>query len=178
MRISLAVLASSALLWALSSQAADNGIYVGAGIGQSDVEADSDALNGVGFDGKDTAWKAIVGIRPLDWLGVEASYVDFGKPDDDGVKIKADGVSAFAVGFVPAGPVDLFAKVGLINYDASGSVRNVGKVLDDDGTEFAYGLGVQFRLLSFSIRGEYEKFDVKDVDDVNMLSLSLTYTFL
>lgn len=174
MPIRLAILASSALLWTLSAQAADNGFYVGAGIGQSNVQVDSDTLNGIGFDGKDTAWKVLVGIRPLDWLAVEASYVDFGKPDDHGVKIDADGLSAFGVGFLPVGPVDLFAKAGLINYDAKTNVSD----LDQDGTEFAYGAGVQFRLLSLSIRGEYEKFDVKHADDVNLVSISVTYTFL
>lgn len=173
MRMRIAVGAVGALMWTLSAGAADNGIYIGAGIGESNVEVDSDDL-GIGFDGNDTAWKLIVGVRPLDWLGVEASYVDFGKPKDNGVKVDADGLSAFAVGFLPVGPVDVFAKAGLINYDAN---FDVGE-LDDKGTEFAYGAGVQFRLLSLAFRGEYEKFDVKHVDDVNMLSLSVTYTFL
>lgn len=175
MRVRIACAALIAMAWSLTSQAADNGIYLGAGIGQSNVKAD-DA--GIDFDGTDTAWKLIAGIRPLDWLAVEASYVDFGKPHDDGVEVDADGLTAFAVGFVPVGPVDLFAKVGLINYDAKGSLRNVGEVLDDSGTELAYGAGVQFRLLSLAIRGEYEKFDVKDVDDADLLSVSVTYTFL
>ncbi len=178
MRIGIACVALSALAFSFSAQAADNGIYLGVGIGESNVQADSDAIGAIDFDGKDTAWKAIAGIRPLDWLAVEASYVDFGKPDDDGVEVDADGFTAFAVGFVPVGPVDLFAKVGLINYDAKGSLENVGNVIDDEGTELAYGLGVQFRLLSLAIRGEYEKFDVDELDDADMLSVSVTYTFL
>lgn len=178
MRIMVAVSALGALMASLAASAADNGIYLGAGIGRSDIEVDSDAVSGIGFNGDDTAWKLIAGIRPLDWLAVEASYVDLGKPKDDGIKIDADAFTAFAVGLLPVGPVDVFAKAGLINYDAKGSVSNVGEVVDDDGTEFAYGGGVQFRLLSLSIRGEYEKFDVKDLDDVNMISISVTYTFL
>jgi hypothetical protein len=178
MRIGVALGALGALMASFHASAADNGIYLGAGIGQSDIELDSDAFSGIGFNGDDTAWKLIVGIRPLDWLAIEASYVDLGKPEDDGVEIDADAFTAFAVGFLPVGPVDVFAKAGLINYDAKGSLSNVGEVVDDDGTEFAYGAGVQFRLLSFAIRAEYEKFDVKDLDDVNMISVSVTYTFL
>ena len=178
MRTRIALLALSTLAWSLPSQAADNGFYLGAGIGRSDVQLDDDAVSAIDFDGEDTAWKLIAGFRPVDWLAVEASYVDFGKPDDDGTEIDADGFTAFAVGFLPIGPVDLFAKLGLINYDASGSIRNIGEVLDDSGTEFAWGAGVQFRLLSLSVRAEYEMFDVEEVDDVNMLSLSVTYTFL
>jgi opacity protein-like surface antigen len=178
MRWTTYLAAAGALVASLPIQAADNGFYVGLGIGQSNVKVDSDAFEEIGFDGKDTAWKLIAGIRPLDWLAVEASYVDLGKPDDGGVEVDADGVSAFAVGFLPLGPVDVFAKAGLINYDASAALDGVGEVLDDKGTEFAYGAGVQFRFLSLSLRGEYEVFDIKDVDDVDLLSLSVTYTFL
>ena len=49
---------------------------------------------------------------------------------------------------------------------------------DYPGTDLAYGVGVQFRLLSLGIRAEYERFDIDDVDDANMLSIGVTYTFL
>ena len=53
---------------------------------------------------------------------MEAAYVNFGEPEDTvlGQKLKADGdgISAFAVGFLAIGPVDLFAKVGLISWDS------------------------------------------------------------
>ena len=39
-------------------------------------------IRGDDFDGDDTAFKLIAGIRPLDWLGVEAEYVNFGEPED------------------------------------------------------------------------------------------------
>jgi hypothetical protein len=42
----------------------------------------------------------------------------------------------------------------------------------------AYGVGVQFRLLSLGVRAEYEVFDVDNVEDLNMLSIGVTYTFL
>jgi OOP family OmpA-OmpF porin len=164
--------------------AADNGIYLGGSIGQSNVEID-DGFAG-NFDGNDTGYKLIVGIRPLDWLAVEASYVDFGKPDDnvgfDGgsAKVEADldGLSAFAVGFFAVGPVDLFAKAGLIQWDAKLNSRDLGLRGSDDGTDFAYGLGAQFRIWSLSLRAEYEGFDIDGADDVNMFSVGVTWTFL
>ena len=48
----------------------------------------------------------------------------------------------------------------------------------DDGTDLAYGVGAQFRVWSLSLRAEYEKFDVDDVDDLNMVSVGFTFTFL
>lgn len=162
-------------------QAADNGIYIGAGVGQANVDIDDPDLD-VRFDGDDTGYKLIVGIRPLDWLAIEASYVDFGTVDDtvQGVRLEsdADGLSAFAVGLLPVGPVDVFAKVGLINWDVTLKAPEFDASVSDDGTDLAYGVGVQFRVWSLGLRAEYEIFDIEDTDDVNMISLGLTWTFL
>ncbi|HEY7639411.1 MAG TPA: outer membrane beta-barrel protein [Steroidobacteraceae bacterium] len=176
-----AILFAAALLAlpALPAAAADNGFYLGASVGQADLKID-DLTDNVfpddDFSGDDFAYKFIAGIRPLDWLGVEASYVNFGEPEDTvvGTKLKAkgDGLSAFAVGFLATGPVDLFAKVGLISWDTK-----IAGGFSDDGTDLAYGAGAQFRLLSLSVRAEYEKFDVGDAD-LDMISVGVTYTFL
>jgi Outer membrane protein beta-barrel domain len=162
----------------LPAVAADNGFYLGGSVGQANLKID-DLSNGLAtqdFDADDTAFKLIAGIRPLDWLGVEAAYVNFGEPEDtvlgQKLKVDGDGISAFAVGFLPTGPVDLFAKVGLITWDS----KIVG--IDEDGTDFAYGVGAQFRVLGLSIRAEYEKFDAEQIDDLSMISVGVTYTFL
>ena len=175
-----AILFAAALLTlpVLPAVAADNGFYLGGSVGQANLKIDdlSDGISTADFDADDTAFKLIAGMRPLDWLGIEAAYVNFGEPEDTvlGQKLKADGdgISAFAVGFLPTGPVDLFAKVGLISWD-----RKIGGTFDDDGTDLAYGVGAQFRVLGLSIRAEYEKYDISDVD-LDMISVGLTYTFL
>lgn len=170
-------------LFALSTgaHAADNGIYIGAGVGQAAIKID-DAIATTDFDGEDLGYKVIVGVRPLDWLAFEANYVNFGNPDDTvgGVKLKSegDGFTGFAVGLLALGPVDLFAKAGVISWDAELSNPDFGARAKDDGTDFAYGVGVQFRLLSLGLRAEYERFDIDNIDDANMLSIGLTYTFL
>lgn len=182
----LKIVASTALLMGLasfSSYAVDNGIYLGAGIGQGGVQFE-DRIDGerIDFDADDTAYKFIAGWRFLDWLAVEANYVDLGSASDriEGIDIRTDvsGVSLAALGFLPIGPVDLFAKVGAINWDAEVSARGTGISGSDDGTDLMYGGGVQFRVWSLSVRGEYEIFDVADADTVDMISLSVTWTFL
>ncbi|HEY8540420.1 MAG TPA: outer membrane beta-barrel protein [Steroidobacteraceae bacterium] len=171
----LMLIGTGLLLLSGVAQAADNGIYIGAAIGQANVEID-DVVAQDDFKGDDLGYKIIVGIRPLDWLGVEASYVNFGKPEDtvanSKIRTEGSGFSGFAVGFLSLGPIDAFAKAGLVSWDAE--VSN----LDTDGTDFAYGVGFQFRVLSVSVRAEYEVFDIDDVDDANMISVGLTYTFL
>jgi hypothetical protein len=162
----------AALAVSASASAADNGFYLGASIGRSNVEIDKDLAR---IDENDTAYKLIAGLRPLDWLGVEASYVNFGEPKQGSQKAESDGISAFVIGFLPVGPVDVYAKGGLINADTS--VVTAGrKAFSEKGTELAYGVGAQFRLLSLSVRAEYERFDI--ADDLNMLSIGVTYTFL
>ena len=163
----------------LPAVAADNGFYLGGSIGQANLQIDDltgGALADDDFDADDTAFKLIAGIRPLDWLAVEASYVNFGEAEDEvmGVPLRAegDGISAFAVGFLAVGPVDLFAKGGLITWDS----KITG--FDEDGTDLAYGVGAQFRFLSLGVRAEYERFDVDEVDDLSMISIGVTYTFL
>lgn len=170
-----AVLASALFLASAATMAADNGIYLGASLGDANIEIDRGLAQ---IDSDDTGFKFLAGLRPLDWFAVEASYVNFGEAEDGILAAETDGISAFGVFFVPVGPVDLFAKAGLISFDSTVEVDGLGTLLAEDGTDLAYGVGVQFRLLSLGIRAEYEKFDIDDVEDANMLSIGVTYTFL
>lgn len=174
-----AVLATALLLASTATMAADNGIYLGASLGKANTEFDrGQGLGRVRIDGDDTGFKIIAGLRPLDWFGVEANYVNFGEAEDGPLTAETDGISAFGVFFLTAGPVDVFVKGGVVSYDTSIEFQGFGDVFRDDGTDFAYGVGVQFRLLSLGVRAEYEKFEIDDIDDANMLSLGVTYTFL
>lgn len=169
-------------LFSAGAHAADNGIYLGASLGQSSLEA-SERVEGtkLNFDANSTGFKAIAGWRFLDWLAVEGNYVDFGSADDKvlGQKLAADanGVSLSAVGFLPVGPVDLYARVGAINWNADVKASGFGKA-SDDGTDLTYGIGAQFRVWSLSLRGEYERFDISGLDNVDMVSVGVTWTFL
>jgi hypothetical protein len=178
-------LAATAVLGLLAGpvQAADNGIYIGAGVGQSGVSyEESFAGEDFSFDADSTGYKAIVGWRFVDWLAIEANYVDLGSGDDNvaGERIEADvsGLSLSAVGFLPVGPVDLFARVGAIDWEADLSAPNLGVEANDDGTDLTYGIGAQFRVWSLSLRAEYERFDLDQADTVDMVSVGVTWTFL
>ncbi len=120
-------------------------LYIGAGLGQSN--ADFDDLNNsiTELDHKKTAWKVFAGGRVL-LLGAELGYSDFGKPDDADSEIHYKGISAFGLLYAPL-PVpflDLYAKAGLARLEANG--RNVTTTFSTDDTQFAYGLGAQFKI--------------------------------
>ena len=167
-------LVAALALTSLPAIAADNGIYIGGSVGLSGVEE-----NDIDYSADATGYKLIAGWRFLDWLAVEGNYIDFGSADDtvfgDKVETEADGVSLSAVGFLPVGPVDLFARVGAIDWSSEISPDQFGK--DSDGTDLTYGVGAQFRVWSLSIRAEYEIFDIDD-SDLDMISLGVTWTFL
>jgi hypothetical protein len=170
-------------LFSAGTQAADNGIYLGASVGQSGTEyQDNIQGNNLDFDASATGFKAIAGWRFLDWLAIEGNYVDLGSGDDKvlGQQIESDvnGVSLSAVGFVPIGPVDLFARVGAINWNADLKAPGLGVDASDDGTDLTYGIGAQFRVWSLSLRAEYEQFDISDADNVDLISVGVTWTFL
>ena len=163
----------------------DSGFYLGGGVGVSTFQGDGTDPGGSDFkfDEDDTGYKIIVGynfgIIPLIDLGVEGSYVDFGKITDNTSVGKADaeasGYDAFAVGALTFGPVGLFAKAGAIKWDSKTSLAGASE--KDSGTDAAYGIGARFQLFSFSIRAEYEVFDVDGLDDLTLASVSALYTF-
>ena len=177
---SLAAVLSLASLPAVS---ADNGIYVGASVGAGGVKFD-DRFDGENFnyDAGSVGYKIVAGWRFLDWLSVEADYVDLGRGDDkvQGEKIETDvsGVSLSAVGFLAVGPVDVFARAGAIDWSADVTAPGLGIKGSDDGIDFTYGVGAQFRVWSLSLRAEYELFDITDADTVDLLSVGVTWTFL
>ena len=170
----LAALALSLAAVSAPAAAADNGIYLGASAGLSGLHD-----NVLDYNANATGFKVIAGWRFLDWLAVEGNYVDFGSGNDTvaGQKIRTDGngLSLSALAFLPVGPVDLFARVGAFDWSASASLGSIGK-FGDNGTDVTYGAGAQFRILSLSLRAEYEIFDLPG-KDVNMFSAGVTYTF-
>ena len=75
-------------LLAMTAARADDllGLYFGAGYGQAHIRAEPGQIipqstGSLGsLDMTHSAFKAIVGMRPLPFVGAEASYMDFGRP--------------------------------------------------------------------------------------------------
>jgi hypothetical protein len=156
--------------------------YIGAGVGQSDVDLTEDDLGAVDFDAKDMGWKLFAGLRVASVLGAEVQYIDFGKPNGDDAEVDYKGFGAFGLLYapIPVPVLDLYAKAGFAKVDADVSVTGLGEGTFKD-TNFAYGLGAQLKFGSLAIRGEWEQFKVKDSGasvKPSMLSLSFTKSFL
>jgi OOP family OmpA-OmpF porin len=162
--------------------AADNGFYLGAGVSKAKVK---DIVgSGSDLDIDDTAWKIIAGFRPLDVFAVEANYMDLGSESASfglgNAHADAKAVSAYAIGFLPIPFVDLYGKAGLARWELNGRTNGGGALVrfDDKGTEFAWGAGAQVHFGSLAARLEYDNFDIKNTDGVDMYTLGVTWTFL
>jgi OOP family OmpA-OmpF porin len=181
LRCSLAgalVLASTTAVFA-----ADNGFYFGGSLGEAGVSY-TGSNPGLNFSAHDTGYKLIAGFRPVSLLAVEMNYVDLGRPSDTvagtRVDFKTTGVDGFVVGFLPLPLplVDVFAKVGEISWDAKASVPSLSLAAKASGNTLAYGAGGQVHFEGVGVRLEYERFNVKNTDKVDMISVGVTWTFL
>jgi hypothetical protein len=176
---------SASLLVPGAALAADNGFYLG--LSASDVSSDYD-LGPAAASGADddSGFKGIVGFRPLDSFAIEANYVDLGEarvplaiacittPCPTEAQIDSQAVSVSAVGLLALPLVDLFARVGYARWESEQASFSPEQ---RDGSDATYGAGAQFRVGSFALRVEYERFKFDD-DDADLMSVGFTYTFL
>jgi hypothetical protein len=187
--------AAAGLLFCLSAQAADPfGFHVGGGVVRATMKgttpeerSGSTVYQPEGhFEANDTSWKALVGIRPVPWLGAELQYADLGSSSEGRVRpvhLEQRAIGAFALLYapIPLPAVELYAKAGYARMDGRLSspvvpgiaclavVPNVwpcwsGIDRDLDGDALAAGAGAQLTLGSWAIRGEYERYSLSGPD--------------
>jgi opacity protein-like surface antigen len=175
------------------------GIYVGAGIGESEIRNDGGFLGAdYQYDEHETGWQAIAGIRPISPLGFELEYIDFGRASARtnnycvSSSVDAKATTLFGVGYLPL-PIpflDIYGKLGVARLQSNTTgVRNgcipdtpycsgFGAPFrqDSSSTNFTYGAGVQTKFYDFAVRAEYERISASN-GSPDILSLSVTWTF-
>src|SRR5262249_49166672 len=128
------------LLFASATYADDPpiGFYIGAGVGSATLELE-DSNSSADFKGDDTGAKVLAGYRFLKWVAVEAAYEDYGQPEDDvlGLRLRGDfkSFSVSALGLLPLGDFDLFARGGIARWDGSLEAVNFGIDVSEDNTD-------------------------------------------
>jgi OOP family OmpA-OmpF porin len=180
--ITLAALAFAANLSVMAAHA-DSGIYIGGGAGKTNMQDSAGNPGGVQFDESSAALKLFAGYHldfiPLLKFAAEVGYRDLGRPTSSqggvDVEYRANGFDYGVMAGLGLGPVDLFGRVGGMNYRLQKIVG--GTRSDFDGTAPVYGLGIWFTLFGVGIRAEYEKIDMKELDNAHMLSASAFYQF-
>jgi OOP family OmpA-OmpF porin len=178
------------------SYAAENpsGFYVGAGVGQfnvniDDIDQTDNAIERL--DDDDASWKAFVGYRVNPYFALEAAYIDFGKPNtrssasgsNGDYRVKIDGFAPYAIGTIPVGPVELFGKIGYYFYnvdlraDFDDPVKpDIDSSKSDEDLMYGVGVGATF-FDHVNARLEYERIDSSRLDDADALWLSASWRF-
>jgi len=176
------------------------GLYIGAGVGESTVRSDDAAYGLPGYyNDHQTAWKGIVGIRPISFVGAELEYIDFGSrgydrdPSVFGYDSHPTAPVLFGVGYlpIPLPYLDIYAKAGVarLKLDVN-QYESVACVTADEcpnyvfvgrsevtQTKFAYGAGLSSKLpLGFTVRAEYERI-ASPYGDPDALTVSALWTF-
>lgn len=159
---------------------AADGLYLGAGIGLATIRGDIDAET---LDSDDTAARFFAGWRfdqiPVIDLAIEGAYTDFGRPaqsiDGREVRYNLDGASVAGLLILPVGPLDFYGKVGALSWRSE--LSDGASTTERSGFDPFYGAGFGFYIWKIGIRAEYERFDIKDVDRVEMFSLQALFQF-
>ncbi len=200
-RLAPAALILGALAATGVAQAADPlGLYIGAAYGDAHLRARFADLDpgSPAFDATHSAYKAMLGVRPLSFLGAEIAYMDFGQqsrgfPSASSTEqqVSQRGEAAYALLYLPVPVVDVYVKAGLsrirtdrhVVYDLPGVGTcmpgnpncNFFSAADNTtDTAFAYGAGLQWKLGSWAVRGEYERFSAAGANPT-LFSIGMTY---
>jgi Outer membrane protein beta-barrel domain len=172
-----------------------SGLYAGIEWGHFDLKLDNlndvgTAVNSIVHSGDD-AWKVALGYRFAPYFSLEGDYMNFGSPSDSfqgsgasgNYKLHMSGFAPFAVGTLPMGPLELFAKAGYLYYNT-----NLKVYLNEPGQEalqsthscsdfiFGGGLGVTF-LRHLNVNAEYDAVRVQNARSSNALWLNVAWRF-
>ena len=170
--------------------AADEGWYLGAGIGQAREENNHDRItkellgsgfttNSINDDSRGTSWKLLGGKKFNKNFAVEASYFNLGEfgftaqTSPAGTlngKIKLQGVGVDAVGILPfTSQFSGFGKLGLQYAKAQDTFSGTGAVTVSNPSPsktsggYKAGLGLQYDFTpALGLRGEWENYRVND----------------
>jgi hypothetical protein len=172
-----------------------SGPYVGIGWGHFDLRLDNlndvgQAVNGIVHSGDD-AWKVDAGYRFSPYFSLEGDYMNFGYPGDSfqgsgangNYTLHMSGFAPFAVGTLPLGPFEVFAKAGWLFYDNDLRVYLNApgqQVLQSSHSRsnFIYGGGVGVTLLRhLNVSAEYDAIPVDNARNSNALWLATSWRF-
>lgn len=169
----------------LAAVPAGAGPYFGASLGQASADL-GDLGPDTTVDDTDTEWKIYGGWRLFKFVALEAGFSDMGEVsaastiDTSSVSMSADGITVAALGVLPVGNFDLFAKMGYLYWDADLAINDplLGPInTSDDGDDTILGAGVVWNYPGpGAARLEYEKAELGGLD-IDSISAGLTFMF-
>jgi hypothetical protein len=187
MRAVLAIFAAS-VLTAAPALAQDNdheGLYLGVGLG--DFSTGIDDINDVDeanldFDSDESAERLFAGWRFNRVVALQLDRVDFKHSRDarNALNVFSTHAESFApsvVGTLPLGPVELFARAGILWYDIE-IERNNTALADNSSRDPVFGAGIGVTIAEhLNLRAEYEVVEIDGLDDPNAVWHAAAWRF-
>lgn len=154
--------------------------FIELGFGQSSVDLDLN-IPGVSIDETDTTWAVSGGYMFHPSFGAEVGYRDLGEitltgPGGSAV-LEVTGFMLGAVGRLPVGErFSIVPRFGLFLWDLEASATT-GARASDDGHDFYFGIGADFRInRQVHIGLHFARFDI-DGDDIDVIEAKLGFAF-
>lgn len=175
------ILTSIIFIMFLTANVFAQGIYLGAGIGNTFFSSEvSDAVNQAKeISENSTSWKIFAGYHLTDFLNIEGGYRSFGSISsnvlNDVYESKTTGWDIEALGRYQILIIDIFAKAGVMFQ--STDVTFLGQNNDKSSSDFLWGFGAGVHLGPAGARLEWESIAISGPENLSMVSLSATIGF-
>lgn len=153
---------------AMAQQGMDSGWYVGASIGQADLDID-----------KDTAWKISAGYQLNRTFSVEIGYTNLGEVSEGAgaFAVEAEATAWEVIGvakFPVANQFSIYGLVGIAMAEVEGRVLGVS--FSDDSTELTFGVGAQYDVSrNLGVRAQWQRYGADE--DIDVISLGVVFKF-
>lgn len=176
--------AITTFLAGVCAQAADSGLYLGAGLTEGragnvyNLDLSCGGCPSWRLDA--TSWETLLGWRPIRPFAVEVKYESLGSSavrlSHGDAFLDANAAGAYAMGFIPLPLMllDFYGKVGLLRSELDGRSYTFAP-RSDTRVEFAWGAGVQAHFRRFGARLEYERFNIPQATHAHVYSLATIY---
>ena len=164
------------------------GFYLGGGVGDFSAAVDEiDELDdvddvGIDFSDSDNATKIFGGWAFNRYFAVQGDFVDFGQssgfvsPSVTGTS-DVQGFAPSIVGTLPIGPIELFARAGMMFYEVDLNLSG-GQLIDESGEDLVWSAGIGIDLFDrLNLRLEYEEIDIEQLDEADALWLTAAWKF-
>lgn len=171
-RTGMVAAAAGALAVGLAGACTAQGLlYVGGSVGATRLLYDPTAF-GAGSSG--TGYQVDVGTRPLPFLAAELDYLGLPRAFSGANFVDTSGAGLSALAILPIPVVDLFAKVGLLDWRTRVRAELVN--FDRSGQNATYGVGAGAHWGNLGARVEFERFDIAHTRQAQLASVGLTWS--
>lgn len=154
-----------------AAHAQDTGFYVAGSIGASHVQYDASTFYA---GSNDVGYQVAAGFKPLPIVSGEFDYVGFPRAFSGINYADTYGLGLFALGYLPIPVVQLYGKLGLVDWRTSAHSPELS--FHRTGADVAYGAGLGTHWGRLGARLEFESFDVAHASAMELTSIGLVWS--